>query len=433
MRKKIERTIIEIIAKAHLRIFGHPIGPEMKIFLGNLFWSFLGGVVASAVALVINILAGRLLGPQEFGKYSLALVIGEYLLIVFYLGLDTASLRAVAKSRNENEIKWNISSASYFVLTSMVVFSTLALTFSKTLANIFSTTPGVVFVAVFLAIATGIKLLFNGFIQGTHQFKHQFIGKIVEAVIIIISFSTIFFYLHRYTYSSYVAVIVLGAAAIIITFFLKLKKYFRNFHKPTLLAQFSYGKLFLLSTALGTIFASVDKLAINRFLDVSQLGIYMAYYLVSIGLISQISQMFNNVFIPTIAKSLNKAIFGKLERLIYLAVVPLTVLIIAIVYVAMIFFGKKYSVVPNLAISFGIFATLKLLLSTYNSIIITLSKSIYKNYIIKYNIINVFTVLAYIPLVVTHTLSIQTILIIQIFNTFVLILIQKSLIKSTVR
>lgn len=432
MRSKIEKIVIHFVENLHMRIFGHPIGPEMKIFLGNLVWSFFGGVVISVVALMINIFAGRLLGPSEFGKYSLALVIGEYLLILFFLGFDTASLRAVAKSKNSRDVKHNISSASYFVFSSMIIFSTLGVLFSEYVAKVFSTDSSVVIFAIFLAAATGLKLLFNGFIQGIHQFKHQFIGKVAEAIMLVAIFSLIFFYMHSYTFGSYIIVIISGALALIFIFYLKLRGNFSSFDKLILLKQFSYGKLFLLSTALGTIFASVDKLAINRFLDVSQLGIYMAYYLVSIGLISQLSQMFNNVFIPTIAKSLNKAIFCKLNRLIYLSAIPLTLLIIAIVYVAMIFFGKKYNVVLNLVVCFGIFASLKLLLSTYNSIIITLSRPIYRKYIINYNIVNVLTVLIYIPLIFAHVISIQSIIIVQILNTFALVSIQKLIIKSAV-
>lgn len=38
----LQEKSMALAGKVHLRIFGHEIGEEMRKFLGNLSWSFLG-------------------------------------------------------------------------------------------------------------------------------------------------------------------------------------------------------------------------------------------------------------------------------------------------------------------------------------------------------------------------------------------------------
>lgn len=431
MREIIRNRTIELIEAIHLRIFGHPIGLEMKKFLVNLSWSFFGGIISSVVILAINIFVGRLIGPEEYGKYSLALVIVNYLFILIFFGIDISSVRAIAKSKNKKEISQNMTSSAYFVFISTIIVSIMVLLLAKPLASAFSTDSHVVIFAILLSIFTGTKLLFNGYIQGVHRFKDQFIGRMVETLFIVLAFIVLFVFLRRYLYDSYVIVISAGAIATSLFYYLKLKPYFHKFDKTALLKQLSYGKLFLISSILSTIFLSIDKLVINKYMDVVQLGIYMAYYTVSINLMSQLSQMFNNVFMPTIAKNLNKEVFSKLEKIIYLSFLPLFALVTLVVYITIMLFGSKYGFALNLVFGFGIFGLLKLLLSVYNTIITTLSKSIYKKYILYYNSIDIFTAVLYVTMILLNGVSLIMILVIQILNTTALILVQKRLIRQS--
>ena len=74
---------------------------EMKNFLGNLSWSFFGGIIAAGIMLSVNIAAGRILGPVEYGKYGLVIALSSILLIPMLLGLDVALTHFIAQS-NEN-------------------------------------------------------------------------------------------------------------------------------------------------------------------------------------------------------------------------------------------------------------------------------------------------------------------------------------------
>lgn len=429
MLEVIKSKVISLLESLHRRIFGHPMSDTMKVFLANLSWSFLGGGIASVIILAINILAGRLMGPEQYGKYSLALVVSNYLVILFFCGIDIASVRAIAKSKDRAEIRRNISSSAYFVFFTTGLISILALIFATALAGLFSTNPNVIRFAILLAVFPSLKLLFDGYIRGIHQFKRQFLGRMIEVLAIVILFVLLFFVLKRYTFDSYVIATAGGALAIFLSYLPRIVSYLGSFDKKALFHQLSLGKLFLLSSMLDTIFISIDKLVINRYLDIVQLGIYMAYFMVAMNLTSQISQMFNNVLMPTVAKTFDRSTFAKLEKIIKLAFLPTFLVITAIVYVTILLFGSKYGLAWYLVISFGIFGLLKLLLSTYNTIITTLPKTIYKRYIFNYNLINIVTAALYALIIIFHQVSLLLVIGIQIFNIFALILVQKRIIR----
>jgi len=71
MISKIKKGIVSIAEVVHLKLFQHEMSDQMIIFLRHLSWSVAGGISASAIMMIFNIYAGRLMGPEEFGKFSL--------------------------------------------------------------------------------------------------------------------------------------------------------------------------------------------------------------------------------------------------------------------------------------------------------------------------------------------------------------------------
>ena len=109
----IKQRLFQIAEIIHLRVFGHAMSDEMRKFLGNLSWSFFGGIIAAGATFTVNIVAGRLLGPEEYGKYSLVFLISQIFLIPMIFGMDTAIARTISKevSQDVESIRKNISSA----------------------------------------------------------------------------------------------------------------------------------------------------------------------------------------------------------------------------------------------------------------------------------------------------------------------------------
>ncbi len=68
------------------------------------FWLFLGEFASTAFLAVGSILVARLLGPSDYGVYSLALVVPSILASMIGLGIDQAVVRFPAKYKAENKL-----------------------------------------------------------------------------------------------------------------------------------------------------------------------------------------------------------------------------------------------------------------------------------------------------------------------------------------
>lgn len=426
----LKKKLIYFAEWIHLKLFGHAMGKEMRRFISNLTWSFLTGIMVTVVAMGVNIFAGRLIGPEEYGKYNLILVISSYLLVPIYLGLDLASVRAIARSKDQKEIGQNISSTLTFIVFSSLLVIILIAIFQKPAAALFSTNTELIKYTLFFTAFLVIKTILDCCVRGVKQFKEQFIGRFFETVVTLAAFIILFLVVKKQFYTSYIDVLFFGAITLIIYYLIDLRKYLVKPSFEKIRQQLSYGKFFALTAALTTIFVSLDKLLINKYLTAYDLGLYVAYYTVSVTLALQIVQMFNNVFFPTIAKDMNKTVFAKIEKLILTGFVPILAVLTILVFLMMKIFGKKFGVELDLVIIFGLLGTIQIVANIYYSIILTFDKKIYKKYLLLSNLVNLLTVVIYIFLLISKHLSIEYIALALILNYLIIIIIQKRLIKS---
>jgi len=424
-----KQKLVKFIEWAHLKLFKHEMGPEMREFLVNLIWSFLSGSVSAIVVLAVNIIAGRLMGPEEYGKYNLILVISSYLLVPIYLGLDLASVRAIARSKDQKEVGKNVTSSITFVVFSTIIVISLISIFQKPVAALFSTNTQLLKYALFFTSFLVVKTILDCCVRGIKLFKQQFKGRLLETVLVLVAFVMIFLVAQKQNYASYVYVLSVGAVALSLYYIMSLKKYLGSFSFLKIKEQLSYGKFFALTATLTTVFVSLDKLLINKYLTAYDLGLYVAYYTVSVALVLQIATMFTNVFFPSIAKDMNKAVFSKIERLMYLGFVPLLAVIIVLVFLLMKLFGKKYGIQLDLILIFGLLGTIQIVTSVYYSVILTFEKTLYKKYLLFSNLVNLFTVVIYFGMFFTHSISIKNIALALIVNYIIVFLVQKRLIK----
>ncbi len=424
----LQDKISILIEKIHLRVFGNEMGEEMRTFLSHLSWSFVGGGIASSVMMVVNIAVGRLIGPTEFGKYSLVLTLSQIFLIPILFSLDTVSTRYIAENTDRQKIKQHISSAFYFVLASVIFLTTFSFFVLKDVSVFFNIDLTLLSVAVFLAVALAIKAILDSIIKGLHLFKTQFLVRILEAFSVLFFFSLLFLFLGFKTYVYYVSCLVL-ASFIAILFYLKIVfSYLGSFSGEALRKQLSYGKIIFAGAVLIILFNSLDKFIILKYLGVRELGIYSAYFMASINMIAQLTQMFVNVFFPSIAKVPQRPILLKLERLFKILFAPTALIISCIIFMIMSFFGKDYGINIQYIFGFSLIATLQIILIIYYSVFAASPKEIYIKYILRFNAVNFLHVLAYCFLIYMEIVSFGWIIALLILNNIVNIILQRNLI-----
>lgn len=367
--KKFEQYLIDAAEALHLRVFGHAMSIDMKRFLSNLSLSFIGGFVAASILFAINILAGRWLGPQEYGKYTLVSLMTQFYFIPMLMGMDVSISRTIAlRASSLRETARLLSSAVVFVLCSSLLFSTILFLLKGNIARFFSTSEQVVMVALFFCLVLIVKMLFDGAIRGLHLFRLQATAKIIEAIVAL----GVFLFLYKFLGNSYLAISLAISSAglvVIVMYFANLRQYIGPVSFKIFRELFSYSRFVVVGLVISLILIFGERFMVNHFFGTKELGIYGAYYLATILVVGQFATIMDNVFFPTLAKiSSKQAVLSKLDKLLFVGAIPITAGIFVIGYAVFTLFGHEYPLNIVILLLFSSVAMLQLFSSMYANI-----------------------------------------------------------------
>ena len=413
-------------------IFGHGLTSTMKEFIGNLSWSFLGGIITSAILLVVNILAGRLLGPEEYGKYNIVWAIAQIIMVFVIFGMDASNMRTMSKDTGNNTKKRSISTVFYFIIFSSSVFSIIYYLVVLNFKSVINIDQNILLMSLLLGIVLAFRQLLDSFLRALSKFKRQSFIKIVEAVIIFVTFAVLLKKIGNYDYSSYIIALVCGGIFAIGSYLFVIRKYFTMFDFKILEKRFSYAKIMFIASILGIIFGSLDKIVIAKYMSFHDLGIYSAYYTASFALAAQFMVFFDNVFFPTVAryKSDIKTILKKVDRLSLVLILPLYIAMCGVIYFIMLLFGKDYNINLFFILSFGFLAVLKMLLSVNSSLVTVHSNESLKKAIYLGNSINIIFIIIFVLILPHITISIQFMILALIFYHILLLVVVRYIFYS---
>ncbi|MEO6077944.1 MAG: oligosaccharide flippase family protein [Candidatus Andersenbacteria bacterium] len=397
-------------------------------FFKNLSWSFFGGVGASAIMMAINIFVGRLLGPTEYGKYSLVISLSQIIIIPIVFGLDISAVRAIATSTNEQEKRRNISAALYFTVVASLAIGFVVYMLRFQIAHIMNAPQEVVLIALAFAIIIALKTIADAVMRGLEMFRYQFIARVIEVATICFFFFLFFFGWKMVSFESYVWVLGIGALGPVILYFNRIRFFFSRLHAPTLRNQIAFSSIIVVGTLLGTAFNSLDKLALARYASLYELGVYGAYFTASTNLIAQLTQAFLNVFFPMIAKYKDKRdIILRVNRYSKILFIPIFFALSIAIFIIMKLFGTAYELRYLYITLFAFLGTLQIILTINASIITSVSRALFQNYTWYINAIAVCFVGVYMALIKYNAISIMTVCVLIISFVCVGILLQKFL------
>lgn len=425
MRNKLKIRAILFLEKIHYKIFSAPMSDEMKVFFSYLSWTFFASMVATPIMMVVATLAGRFMGPTEYGKYNLVLIINQFLLIFIFFGLDVTSVKYLAKAQTFLDRKQEISTTSRFVFSLLIAQLAVALILYPILKTLSISYSFLILVVAIYTFVVTIKAMLDQSIRGMEKFKQQAQGKIIESIIVVILFVFVFILLKKNDYLNFLLVTGLGAITISLFYFRYLSQYFGASDKNILAKRLREGKLFFISALTGTLFMSADKIIVARYLGIQALGVYSAYYFASFGVANQINQILVNIFFPISARLKNKSFIQKIDKLLFVSLAPFTLLLALIVIVIMLIFGKEYPLNYYYVIGFSFFSALYFFQALYNAIIIDASRQEYNKCLNVRIGISAITMGAYILGIYLHIISIAFIIVTLIINLAVSISVQR--------
>ena len=192
----IKDNFQSIAEKIYEKVFKEEITPNIKIFFKNLTYVVFGYGVAAIFIFVFQVLIGRALGPQEYGKYVLIDSAAAFLSIFMTLGVSTAAIKYNAEKEDYLRQQKIISSSYFATLTLSFIFVLLLFIFSKRIYNVFSVSPLVFFTAVVSSVCYALYLLATDSLSGLYQMKKIALFRVVYGFLVLAILAPLLFKSH---------------------------------------------------------------------------------------------------------------------------------------------------------------------------------------------------------------------------------------------
>lgn len=377
-------SIRYFIPKFYEKIFNEKMSNEVIHFLRNLSYVAVGTIIGNVFTFIYNILAGRVLGPTEYGKYSLIYSIAMFLYIPMLLGFSTAMVKYTSEKVDAHGQKDVISTtymlAFLFTLSSIIIYSL----FSSNISSYLNISIKELYYSIIFAILYAFNLLTISTLQSIKKIKLLSILNSFQGIILFGSF--LFFISNKMmSYKSMIFSMYIGygLAGVIILVFIRKYLDLRSFNGEYSKILFKYSIFTLFGGISHMLYTNIDKILINRYMPIENVGLYNAYYFSSINIITVFSGIFMTVYFPTVSGYNDKSrILKKVNKMIpFLFILGFPCMMVSQMFVLKLY-GNEYSLNILLMTLFAITSILTVCYGlygwTYNSIGIKGAKIAFK-------------------------------------------------------
>ena len=156
----------------------------------NIFWLFLAEIIARLTGLFLVVFAARMLGANEYGKFTFALSFATILLIISDLGITDISTREFSRDK-EGEKKFNtIFSLEIFLCCFALLFSFVASFF---ITQDVVMRQMILILTVFVLINSVFGIFFS-FFRSRHNMEYEAMIKVAQSILGALCIIPIIFY-----------------------------------------------------------------------------------------------------------------------------------------------------------------------------------------------------------------------------------------------
>ncbi|MFW6130787.1 MAG: flippase [Atribacterota bacterium] len=309
------------------------------------------------IGIVGGILFPRLLGPEQWGLWSITRGFIGLLGPFAQLAMSTALVTYISKYKNDKEkVSSFVNSAYFMVIIFSLIISLVVISLSRFLAEaIFQDSR----LTIFLVLGS-ITLFFNqlnivnrDYFRGFKQFNKYNILKIVESfskLVIPILFFVIFSYMAIYLAISHT--IFLSIFSILVLIYLhRTENAFKIFKKPSkqesvMLLKFGIPLIFAATFLI--VMRSIDRVLIGYFMESADVGIYSVAASLPLFIGGSFAVL-STVLLPTFSERENQGISSKkliseMFSLLLFICIPLIVFIVLFSRdILWVVFGDEYT------------------------------------------------------------------------------------------
>ena len=381
MLRIIKTKVLGITQRILRRDFSGNTGIAIK----NSIFQFSSSVVSKIGSLIFTIILARMLLPENFGLYTLALstilIFGAFT----DLGVNSALIRYLAKNE-KNERK---TGAYVFFIRNLKLKLTFLVSFililsSYFIANFYYKKP------IFLALLAGsLYIVFNsllsfivGFFQARNNFKYPFYKEIFYQIVRLVLVPITILLLLDSSKEILLGGIFLSLSLSFFfsIFFLypKIKKYPPNTLSPKEKKEVIKFILPLSATALtGIFFGTIDIIMLGRFVESSFLAYYQAAFalLGSVGVLIPFAAAFFPIFAKLSREKLKIALKKSLAITFLFSTTAIILTLILSNLVVKIIYGQDYSPASNILKILSILLVIDSFNAIFSNFLISQSKN----------------------------------------------------------
>ncbi|MCK9568357.1 flippase [Candidatus Pacearchaeota archaeon] len=351
-----KNEIKEILRRIRKKDFSGNSGQAIK----NSVYQFSTSFISKLGSLIFTIILARLLLPELFGLYSLALSVILMFAVFSELGISSALIKFVSSELGKGNEKTASAYLNYFMKIKLffIFISTIILgTFANFVANTIYQKP--IFLALFAGIFYILFIELTGFLESTFQasnnFRKIFYKEILLQVLRITFVSVAVILSLKYLLSQEITLmmIIVGLSlALFFSFFfllfnLKRKKYSDKLKLSK--EQKQQIKKFLIFTSVialsGVFFSYIDKIMLGYFLDAEFVGYYSAA-VSFIGALSPLVGFASIVLLPIFTKLKGKQLSSGLKKSVKLTILISFIIFLATIlfayFIILIIYGEEY-------------------------------------------------------------------------------------------
>lgn len=349
MNIEITKSIFRVskwnTASIYEKIFHEKISSNTLTFINNISYIATGTIFAAIFAFTFNILAGRFLGPLEYGKYTLVNTIAMFLYIPMSLGISTAMVKYNSEKMDFDRQRIIISTS--YILVFICTFITLIFysVFSSKIIRIFSISSDLYWLSVIFAVTFVCNTLAVETIRSLHNMKMLAILNPIQTILLLASFLC-FILLNIVSFKAMVYSIYIAYSAIFVITCIYIRRYIKyEFKTEWAGTLIRYSNFTIFSGISYMLYTNVDKILINKYMTVTDVGLYNAYTYASTTVLFMLSGIFITVFFPTISGYQDKrSILKKINKFIpYLIVLGIPITIIT-EFIILKFYGAEYPI-----------------------------------------------------------------------------------------
>jgi len=344
MKNPLFAIIIDIIGYFYERFFHEKVSVEIEKFITNLSYLGIGTIIASVFGFSFNILAGRWLGPSEYGYFTLVQSVAMFLYIPMLLGFNSALVKYNTEKINFLRQRCIISTTFILVFLFTIVSLLIYFIFSKQVMNIFSISEEIFYFAVVFAVLFVFYTLMIETMRSLHRIKEYSLFNPIFSMIVFFSFFAFIFIFKEPSFKSPLFSMLLAygiTGGILLAF---LKKYIRpEFSWAWAHKLYPFSIYSLIGGISAAFYLNIGKIMINMYLPLSMVGIYWAYNFSYTTVILLFSTIFVTVFFPVASMCQDKEmLFNRINKIVILFIVFGWPLALISGYIILKLYGDAY-------------------------------------------------------------------------------------------